>query len=89
MKSINKAKRIFWWMVAFYILENVIFGFNWTAQSTAEKVCDSIVQIGMFIALLTYLEPLYKMYHEKVRERDEIESLLKQAEETGNSKHEQ
>ena len=76
MKSILRAKKWFLFTVIFYISQNIIFGWNATAQSTAEQICDYITHFGFLASLFNYFAPLKEMYYEKLKDRDKIDTLL-------------
>ena len=60
----NNHKWVFAIGVVFFFLSNVYFGWNTTAQSGAERVCDNIWQILVFLGAFQW------MVH------DEIEGFL-------------
>lgn len=76
MKSIKKSRKLLHYTLLFWFLETWYFGFNLTAQSTSEKVCDLIVGLALGIAIYWYFKPLNLMYLEKVKDMDKVNDLI-------------
>ena len=70
MRHIHRARKLGTIAIVFWFIETAYFGFNLTAQSNAEKICDYIFKMGMGIAIAMYFLPLMEMYLKKVQEFD-------------------
>lgn len=63
MKKYFTGKKILNVAILFWFAETAYFGFNLTAQSHSERVCDWIVSLLIVIAVILMLPPL-KMYED-------------------------
>ena len=49
-------------MVLYFLVYNTYFGWNKLPINDAEKICDNIFSIGMWIAVMLFLFPLIDLY---------------------------
>jgi hypothetical protein len=72
MKTIKFAQRLMLLLVLYYLVYNTYFGWNMRPINEAEKVCDNIFLIGIWIAFAIFTFPLidlYKYHVEKMEKK--------------------
>ena len=62
MKKIKFASNMMIIAGAFWIAYNSYFGWNRLPINEAEKTCDEIFKLGMYLAWLIYFLPLLNVY---------------------------
>ena len=65
-------KAIIIWIVGivYFVVYNTIYGWNKYPINETEETLDYIFKCIMFVGLLNYLAPLFKIYKKKVEELD-------------------
>jgi TRAP-type C4-dicarboxylate transport system permease small subunit len=77
MKKIRFAQKLILICFAFAFIYNTYFGWNMTATSEAEKICDSIFHSALSICVVIYLLPLFDLFENLVQKMErEKENLF-------------
>jgi len=59
-------------MIVFFFLYNSYFGWNKTAESDVETICDNIFDFGILIAFGIYLIPVIRYVENKINKEDNL-----------------
>lgn len=72
MKRMTLAKMLFVLIVIYFLIYNTIFGWNDKPLSEAEKICDRITNIALFISFYFYISPIVEWIEKRVNEDETI-----------------
>lgn len=67
MKTLRASMLFIYLGIIFWIIYNCYFGWNDTAQTVMERLCDQLFSIFMLVGVILYFQPLHGMYVRKLK----------------------
>jgi hypothetical protein len=76
MERIKLAINIARILTIYFLIYNTIFGWNMEPINEYEKICDTILSIGMKLTAIIYFSPLFKVYENYIRRNEKEEKRM-------------
>lgn len=70
MKKIKFATTTIIILILFFVIYNTVFGWNKLPINEAEKTCDYIFKVGMYLAWIIYFFPLLDVYEDFIKKHE-------------------